>query len=282
MKWFREHVRITFLLIVVVALASVTVASFLHQGDDSWLGRQVNRTTSFLQEPVQAAGNGLGDTVRGLFRFRSILRENETLVQENEDLRKQLIDQALTQQDLFDLQELSAALSYVNPQEYLDTIAATIIATDESHWYKIFTINVGTKQGVHENAIVINGDGLVGRILEVGPTWAKVISIVDEANNVSFQVFRDLNLLGILAGDGSGNLTGYMLDEEADVIEGDVLITSGLELYPRGIPVGKVSKVTWDQDALLRTVIVEPAVNFANLRKVNVIVTELPKEEMAQ
>ena len=65
-----------------------------------------------------------------------------------------------------------------------------------------------------------------------------------------------------------------MLDEDASVIEGDVLITSGMELYPQGIPVGKIGKVTWDNDALLRTVAVEPAVNFTNIQKVTVIITE--------
>jgi rod shape-determining protein MreC len=157
-----------------------------------------------------------------------------------------------------------------------------VIATDGSLWYNIFTINVGTSQGVHKNAVVINGDGLIGIVLDVGPDWSKVISIVDEYNNVSFQAYRDLGLLGILSGDGTGALTGYMLDAEAPIIEGDVLISSGLELYPRGIPIGKVSQVTWDKDALLRTILVEPAVNFSNIQKVAVIITESRKVEEVQ
>jgi rod shape-determining protein MreC len=46
--------------------------------------------------------------------------------------------------------------------------------------------------------VVINGDGLIGRVLDVGSNWAKVISVIDESNSVSFKVFRDLKLLGIL------------------------------------------------------------------------------------
>lgn len=50
-------------------------------------------------------------------------------------------------------------------------------------------------------------------------------------------------------------------------------MTSGMELYPQGIPIGKISKITWDNDALLRTVEIESAVNFNNIQKVTVIIT---------
>ena len=46
-----------------------------------------------------------------------------------------------------------------------------------------------------------------------------------------------------------------------------------MELFPQGIPIGKISKITWDNDALLRTVEIEPAVNFNNIQKVTVIMT---------
>lgn len=274
MKWFREHMRLSSILAILLLLLSLTVASFLNQGSNSWLGGQINGVTAFMQEPITNAGNGFTGTLRGLFQFRRIMEENEALTKENQELRQRIINQSLSQQDLDDLRNLSAAMSYVDPQEYYDSVVGTVIATDESQLYKIFTINIGTDNGVHQNAVVINGDGLIGRVLEVGPDWSKVISVVDENNNVSFQAFRNLGLLGILSGDGEGGLSGYMLDAEAAIIEGDVLITSGLELYPRGIPIGKVSQVTWDKDVLLRTVLIEPAVNFSNIQKVAAIITE--------
>ena len=90
-----------------------------------------------------------------------------------------------------------------------------------------------THLGLQKDAVVLNGDGLIGKIYEVGPGWSKVISVIDENNHVSFRANRDLNLLGILSGDGKGGLTGYMLDPEASIIEGDVLITSGIDVYKR-------------------------------------------------
>lgn len=279
MRWFKEHLRLSVLLGIAVLLLTLTVASYVNEGSNSWIGGKVSKITAFIQEPITATGNGIADVFRGLFQFRKIMQENEVLEKENEELRQALILEALTKKDLEDLRELSAAMHYVDSQEYYNSVVGTVISTDGSQWYNTFTINVGTLQGVHKNAIVMNGDGLVGRVMEVGSDWAKVISIVDDKVDVSFLVFRDLALIGILSGDGTGGLEGYMLDEEADVIEGDILITSGLELYPRGIPIGKVSKVTWDNDALLRTIEIEPAVNFSGIRKVTVILTQRSKTE---
>lgn len=274
MKWYREHMRLTILSIILLLLLVITVISFVNQGKDSWLGGQVEKVTAFIQEPVSDAGNGIAATIKGFFQFRSLMAENESLKEENAELQREVIKQTLSQADLAELRSLYEALNFDDPAGDYSYVTAAVIAMDGSQWYSLFTINAGTEKGIHKNAVVINADGLIGRVLEVGPDWAKVISVIDENNYVSFQVFRDLGLLGIISGDGKGGLAGYMLDEDASVIEGDVLITSGMELYPQGIPVGKIGKVTWDNDALLRTVAVEPAVNFTNIQKVTVIITE--------
>jgi rod shape-determining protein MreC len=251
----------------------LTVASYVNQGSNSWLGIQLERISAFLQEPVSDGENAISATIKGVFQFRKLLAEKEALLEENEELRRELTRQSLSRADLAELRSLSEAMNYIDPTENYSHVTAKVIAMDGSGWYRIFTINAGSKQGVKKNAVVINREGLVGRILDVGPDWAKVISVIDESNNVSFQVFRDLNLLGILSGDGKGKISGYMLDEDASVTEGDVLVTSGMELYPQGIPIGKISRITWDNDALLRTVEIEPSVNFHNIQKVTVIMT---------
>lgn len=274
MKWYREHKRPAIAGIILLLLLSLTVASYVSQGSNSWLGIQLERVSAFFQEPVNDGANAVSVTIKGIFQFRKLLEEMERLTEENAQLKRELVEQSLSRDDLAELRSLREAMSYIDPAEIYRYVTAGVIAMDGSDWYQIFTINVGTKQGVKKNAIVINGDGLVGRVLDVGPGWAKVISVIDESNDVSFQVFRDPGLLGILSGDGKGEITGYMLDEDASIIEGDVLITSGMELYPRGIPIGRISRITWDKDALLRTVEIEPSVNFTNIKKVTVIITE--------
>jgi rod shape-determining protein MreC len=279
MRWYREHFRAVVAGIIILLLVSLTVASYVKEGSNSWLGVQLERINVFLQEPVAYAERGFASTIKGVFQFRRILSENNDLLEENARLRDELVKTALSRHDLAELKRLTESMNYIDPSKNYSYITAKVIAMDGSGWYKIFTLNVGTKDGVKKNAVVINGDGLVGRVLDVGPNWAKVISIIDENNSVSFQVFRDLDLIGILSGNGKGKVEGFMLDEEASVIEGDILVTSGMEIYPQGIPIGKISRITWDKDGLLHTVEVEPSVNFTNIQKVTVIMSDAKRVE---
>ena len=282
MKWYREHTRATIAGVILLLLLSLTVASYVNQGSNSWIGIQLERVSAFLQEPVSDAGNGVSTTIKGIFQLKQLLAEREALSEENARLRRDLIDQALSRADLAELRSLTEAMNYIDPTEDYSYLTAKVVAMDGSSWYRIFTINAGSADGVRKNSVVINGDGLVGRILDVGPNWAKVITVIDENNDVSFQVFRQLDLIGILSGDGEGKITGYMLDEEASVIEGDILVTSGMEIYPQGIPIGKISRITWDKDALLRTVEIQPAVDFTKVQKVTVIITGAADAEQAE
>ena len=272
MKWFREHKKATIIASILAVLLIITIVSFVYPGSDSWLGKKVQSGLAFLQEPVNSAGNGVSSAFKGIFRFRSIMAENEELKEEIADLERELMEQSLSAADLEELRALSEVLNYTDISTSYRWVTADVIAMDGSQWFNIFTINAGSDQGLQKDAVVLNGDGLIGKIYEVGPGWSKVISVIDENNHVSFRANRDLNLLGILSGDGKGGLTGYMLDPEASIIEGDVLITSGMELYPEGIVIGKVSKVEWNTDSLRKNVKIEPAVYFKNISKVTVVI----------
>ncbi|GAB1477007.1 rod shape-determining protein MreC [Bacillota bacterium] len=282
MRWYREHVRVVIAGVILLLLLSLTVASYVNEGSNSWLGIQLGRASVFLQEPVSDAERGIASALKGIFQFKKVLADNKALAEENAKLRSELMELALSNHDLAELRRLTEAMNYINPSAKYTHVTAKVIAMDGSSWYRIFTINAGTGQGVSKNAVVINGDGLVGRVLDAGPDWAKVITLIDEKSNVSFQIFRDLDLIGIMTGDGSGKITGYMLDESASVIEGDTLVTSGMEIYPQGIPVGRISRVTWNTDGLLHTVEIEPAVDFTNIQMVTVIISGAENKEQGE
>lgn len=272
MNWLREHKILTTILSVFLVLAIVVLISYSNIGNSTVLGRSVQRVVTLVQGPVSSAGNGVKSGITGILQFRSILKENQELKDQISDLNREIIQIRLSKAELAELRNLSNILGYENVEPNYAYVTADVSAMDGSNWFNIFTINAGTNDGIYKDAVVINGDGLIGRVLEAGPDWAKVISVIDESNSVSFKVFRDLQLLGILSGDGKGSLKGYMIDPEAAVIEGDVLITSGMGMYPEGIPIGKVKKVEWNNDTLLKTVTIEPSAYFKNLQKVTVLV----------
>lgn len=274
MNWLREHKTFTVIISVFFAFVIIIVVSYQNIGNSTSLGRGIDKVLSLIQWPVSSAGNGVKSGLSGIIHFRSVLQENEELKNQLAELNRELIQNRLTEAELEELRNLSNILGYENIAPDYSFVTADVIAMDGSNWFNLFTINTGTEEGVTKGAVVVNGDGLIGRVLETGGGWSKVISVIDESNSVSFKVFRDLQLLGILSGDGKGSLAGYMIDPDAAVIEGDILITSGMGMYPEGIPIGKVKKVEWNNDTLLKTVTIEPSAYFKNLQKVTVLVKE--------
>lgn len=273
MKWIREHTKLAIVIGVFLILLVVITVSFVNKGNNSWLGRKLESGMIQVQEPLSNVGNGISNGFSGIFRFRTLVKENQELKDEISKLNQQIINNRLSDLELQELRQLSSSLNYLGGTENYMHVTADVIALDGSNWFNLFTINVGIESGVKKDSIVVGGDGLIGRVFEVGDGWSKIISLIDENSNVSFQVSRNLQLLGILSGDGQGSLKGYMLDPAATVGEGDMLLTSGIGLYPQGIPIGKVSNITVDNDSLLKTLTIEPIVYFKNIQKVTVIIS---------
>ncbi|MBQ6686315.1 MAG: rod shape-determining protein MreC [Firmicutes bacterium] len=272
-KWLKEHAVITVLIAIAMALVILLVSSFLHLGNSTPVGKFFIGIVTSIQEPISNLTANISGGFRNILSFRSIASENEALKEEVAELKQELILNQFTEQELEELRQLSKVLNYTSVQNSQSYVTGDVIAMDSSNWFNIFTINVGTDQMVQKDAMVINGDGLVGRVYEVGDDWAKVIAVIDETNNVSFQVFRDSSesYLGVLTGDGKGGLRGYMLDSEASVIEGDTVVTSGIGIYPQGVVIGKISEVVVNTDSLLKEIILETSVDFKNVQKVMVL-----------
>jgi rod shape-determining protein MreC len=272
MKWIKAHKFLAGIICTVLVLCLVIILSFLSKGSTTLVGKQIERATAFIQKPIASAAYGIKD---GLVRYRLTIVENEELKEENTRLRVEINRLTLTAKDLQELRELANVLNYNITDYDRKVVAANVISLDGTNWLNVFTIDRGSKDGVYKDAVVVNGEGLIGTVMEVGPDWAKVISVIDATNEVSFIVKKDLDMVGIMQGDGNGGLAGFMLDNQAGVVEGDALLTSGIgtePMYPKGIDIGKVTSVHYNMDTQLKTITIEPSVKFKNLRKVAVII----------
>jgi len=128
---------------------------------------------------------------------------------------------------------------------------------------------VGTEAGVKRDTIVTSGAGLIGRVVETQHGSSKVVAIIDQNNNIGFQLTHNMDFLGVCRGDGDGKLAGEMLDDTARVDVGDRVITSGIGgVYPAGVVIGTVTKAEHTKESNLLTVEIEPAVYFAGIKKV--------------
>ena len=271
MRFIREHKLLSALIAVIVVLCIVMIASYKTGSTGGKIGHVVQDVVAGVQKPASATSNNFKSNLKGIFKYKALLKENEALKEQVAALSQENINNSLKQNELKQLQELSNIFNYESISGERSVVAANIISLDGSNWFNMFTIDRGTSSGIKTGSIVINGDGLVGRVKEAGENWAKVVSIIDESNNVSFMVQRDMSLIGIVSGDANDTLSGFMIDNEASVIEGDILITSNIGIYPPGIKIGKVKSVNYNSDTQLKMVQIEPSVSFKSLQKVAVI-----------
>ncbi|KJF27975.1 rod shape-determining protein MreC [Clostridium aceticum] len=257
-------------IVAIILIIIIGMTSRQREGVttvESWIGNLI----SPIQRVTYTGTTTVGDGLASIFQFRRIDRENQELKAEIAGLQEQLIETRLTRDELEELRGLNYALNHIEEEVELQPIAANVIGKSPSNWFEVFTIDVGSNRGISKDSIVLASNGLVGRVYEVGGNWAKVISIVDNNSSVSFQVLRDRTYQGIVSGSITNELSGYLFDPMAEVVIGDRLVTSGLGIYPRGILIGEVVEVSKSSDQLLKTITVEPAVNFRKMNKVLVM-----------
>lgn len=272
MRWIRKHKLITALVAIVLALAIIFSISLLNDKSENAAENIINKGMNKLSGVMSQAANAVKDNVSGLFAYKSLQSEIEELRDENNDLKLQLAEAKLEKEQLEQLEELAGVLNYSYTKKKFKIVTADITSYDGSNHTNIFTVNVGSESGVQVGDAVVNGIGLIGKIQDTGEGWSKVVSVIDDDSKVSFKLARDTKQLGVVSGNSQGEVSGYMLDSEASVTQGDTLITSGLGTYPAGLEIGTVREVAYNSDTLLKEISVETAVNFKSIQKVSVII----------
>lgn len=271
MRWIREHKLIAGLLALLLVLVIIFVASMAFGGKNNFLTGKINEGASGVSGFLSSLGDGVRSQVVGVFSHGEMQDRIDELEKENDELRRELAAAKLEESQLKQLQELSQLLNYDYVKQGYEVVTADVTLKDGSNWTNTFTIDRGTEAGITEGKIVIDGTGLVGKVSDAGKGWAKVVSVIDSGNKVSFKLSRDGKQLGIVTGNSQGYISGYMLDEDSTVAEGDILLTSGMGMYPEGIEIGSVRTVTSNSNTLIKEITVEPSVNLNSLRKVSVI-----------
>lgn len=267
-------------LILIVAILIITMMGITMGGREriTFVENTVGNVIAPIQRAFYNVGSFVSDKVRPIISIWDIDAENKRLSKENEDLHRQLIDAQLTQNEYEDLKSLHSALNYAQSKGFEDYITVDVIAKDTGNWYNMFTIGAGTNDGITKNSAVMNGNGLVGMVYEVGSNWGKVITIIDNKSNIAFEVLSaDKTYDGILHGSVSSVISGELLDTEAQIEVGNIVVTSGLGIYPKGIHIGHISEINYDENELLTSIVVEPSVDFKNIDRLFII----PKEKLS-
>ena len=226
-----------------------------------------------LQEGISKAGSWLSTRSEELVEIRSLLKENEELKAQVDELTMENIR---LQQDRYELTNLRELYDLDAQYEDYDKVGARIIAKDTGNWFHSFTIDKGYNDGLAIDMNVMAGSGLVGRIIAVGPNWSKVLSIIADNSNTSGMVLSTSDNL-IVTGDlelyADGVISFEKLVDSADrVVEGDKIVTANVsDKYLPGILIGYISAINVDANNLTKSGLITPAVDFEHLEEVLVI-----------
>lgn len=228
-----------------------------------------------LQQGINQVGGWLGDLSDNFETLQQLRAENEKLQEQVDSL---VTENSTLQEERYELERLREL--YQLDQNYSDyeKTAAHVIGKDSGNWFSTFTIDKGSDDGIKADMNVMAGSGLVGIVVETGPSWAKVRSIIDDSSNVSGMVLSTSDRC-IVSGDLSLMDDGQirfeqMENNENEVSVGDQIVTSYIsDKYLQGILIGYVSEVTVDSNNLTRSGYITPAVNFKDLQEVLVITT---------
>ena len=277
MKIFKNRF---FIIILSIALFfSILGATLSIMGVNDPIKNILNTVTL----PIRYVGEKIGESYEEFKSYFSsidkIREENSSLKEEIDNLESFLTEAQAAKDENARLREyIDIKKSY--PE--LKMTDALIIGRESENYSTFFTLDCGENDEIKTGMAVIVKDGVVGSICEVGKNWSRVRIITEASASVGAYVQRS-GEIGLVCGDISKKDTGACilkyLPENADIEVGDLIFTSGEgSVYPKGLFIGKVSKVETDNYLRSRVAEIECAVDFDSLKHV-IIVTGLESGE---
>ena len=254
-----------YVLLIMTILCAVIIGCSLKTSGSG----PVSAAAGAVLAPMQKGVNQLGS---GLTNLRGHLRTKKSLEKENEELRTQLADAQqnlnqvqLNQEELDNLKSL-----YDMDQNYADydKIAANVIGKDAGNWFSVFLIDRGSNDGITVGMNVLADGGLAGIVIQVGPNYAKVRSIIDDNSNVSARNLSTSDLCvvsGSLKTMNESSLIDFddLRDKEDQAKVGDQIVTSNIsDMFLEGIPIGYITDIKTDSYNLTKSGHIAALVGF--------------------
>lgn len=264
------------LFVLTIFCTGMMVLTFSTNIFDAPLNTAVGYVVVPFQKGISSVGTYLSNRSEELSQIRDLLAENEKLKEENANL---MVENTILQQERYELLTLRELYKLDNQYSDYEKVGANIISRDAGNWYQSFTIDKGTNDGIAVDMNVMAEGGLVGRVTDVGPNWAKVVSIISDNSNVSGKVLATGDNL-IVSGELELMQDGVirfeqLLDTAGAVAVGDKIVTSNIsDKYLPGILIGSISELELDANKLTKSGYLIPAVDFEHLDVV-LVITEL-------
>ena len=224
-----------------------------------------------VAKPFRAMGTWAANAVNG---FTEVFDDYEEIKAENDALRSELQskeDESYNADILYEENQwLRQYLNIAAKHPELQLADAKIIGMEGDNYSTSVTLNKGSVHGVANGMAVMTERGIVGKVVETGLDWCRVVSIIDSQSSVGAHVERT-GASGIIEGTsgllGGGSCRMTYIENGADIRVGDRVCTSGGSgsTFPAGLYVGEITAIDADPEAGRIVATVEPSVNFSEL-----------------
>lgn len=201
---------------------------------------------------------------RFIVKSRDIIRENASLYDAVSKLTSRLSFYRDTEAENARLRSM---LEFKQKTGF-KLVPAAVTAADSSNLSRTIVIDKGASSGVKRDTVVISQAGLAGRVIDSSSNMSRVSLIVDPVFRAGCIISRSRQI-GIIYGGHSGMCIMRYIPLDADIKEGDEVLTSGFsDVYPKGLMIGTVLKVVREPRGLSLSAVVKPATDFNRLEEV--------------
>lgn len=263
MKEFFGSVKFKILICIAALLLGLMTYIAVSGGFQTIPEKLLNGIT----HPFVSATNAVSDWANGLF---DTLVNADSYKAQNEQLNAQLTEMYKNTMDYEELKEENRLLRELlglkeENESFVFSEPCDVVARNANDMYGGFTVNRGSSDGLSLNDPIVTSVGLVGRVTEIAPNYAKVSTLLSPQVNVGVFTVRT-KATGVLessyvnAEDGKCLMSNILKD--ADIKVGDIISTAGNSgLFPEAIMVGRVTEVYDDPNGLSKHAVVEPLVD---------------------
>ena len=260
---------------VLGGIVTLLLITFSLTVGSNIVSQGVNDVTNILGRMLAYPANSVNDFMESISNLTNTYQENQTLKQKVEtiyELEVQLNDLKK------DNEKMKEALKLQDTLNEYSLINATVIARNPDTWRDIVTINKGANDGLTPQMSVMSDNGLVGKVLDVNPTSARV-ALLSNNDNTLVRVAAMIqgekeSIYGTLIGfDHEKNiLIMSQIQATQEIKVGDKVVTSGLGgVSPSSLYIGTVEEVAMDRFGLYKEVRIKPAADTNDVRYVTVV-----------
>ncbi len=261
----------------VAILLLAVLLGYLTRSAHPWLtavGTAVDDALAPLQRGVLRVGHAVAGGAAYLRSVEGLRRERDRLA--DQAAKVGLLEAQLEEvrQENARLRALLAFRSGLRSASDIPPLAAPVIGRNPERWFSYVTVAAGRSEGVAVYDPVLAAGGLAGRVVRVGEHSSQVLLLTDPRSGVGVRSQKDVRAAGVALGKGGrdGLLVLRLFRTDAEVRRGELLVTSGLgEVFPAGLPVGRVSEVYRGEGGLVLYARVTPAADLDRLNEVLIL-----------